>query len=104
MASPGKKKKRKRKQESQQEVAGNEHVAAWQGDRQRGSASPGSALPAVNGQRPEDRAGVQLGGGHTGGKEGSWGQVRGLTPTDLTPKALVRRGKELTFTPVKNLP
>lgn len=58
-ASPGKKKKRKRKQESQPEGAGNERVAGWQGDRQRGSASPGSALPAVNGQRPEDRAGLE---------------------------------------------
>lgn len=58
-ASPGKKKKRKRKQESQPEGAGNEQVAGWQGDRQRGSASPGSALPAVNGQRPEDCAGLE---------------------------------------------
>lgn len=59
-ASPRKKKKRKRKQESRQEVAGNEHAEGWQGDRQRGSATPGSGpSPAMNSQRPGDRAGLE---------------------------------------------
>lgn len=49
-ASPRKKKKRKRKQESRQEAAGNKRAEGWQGDRQAGSASPGSGpSPAANG-------------------------------------------------------
>lgn len=79
-ASPRKKKKRKRKQESQQEVAEKEHAEGWQGDRQRGSASPSSGpSPTGNGQCPGDHAGVPLGGGHAV-REGAGGTCAASPP------------------------
>ncbi|XP_045669946.1 ubiquitin carboxyl-terminal hydrolase 36 [Ursus americanus] len=58
VASPRKKKKKKRQQESQQEVEENKHPEGCRGERQRGSALPGSPpSPAVNGRRPGDGAG-----------------------------------------------
>ncbi|XP_045744301.2 ubiquitin carboxyl-terminal hydrolase 36 [Mirounga angustirostris] len=58
VASPRKKKRKKRQQESWQEVEENEHPEACRGERQRGSALPGSPpSPPVNGRRPGDGAG-----------------------------------------------
>ncbi|XP_058417761.1 ubiquitin carboxyl-terminal hydrolase 36 isoform X1 [Diceros bicornis minor] len=69
-ASPRKKKKKKRREESQQEVEENEHPKGHRGERQGGSAVPGSGpSPAVTSQCP---------GGHTGLEQAplvSWNRV-----------------------------
>lgn len=58
VASPRKKKKKKRQQESWQEVEENEHPAACGGEKQRGSALPGSPpSPPLDGRHPGDGAG-----------------------------------------------